>query len=67
MSIGSHSQTSIRFVTVYGFLENRLPTVLCNVYESSFKSHDLISCLDFDILVAAFFCNVENGDGWLGE
>ena len=67
MSIRSHSQTSITFVTVYGFLENRLRTGLCNVYESCFKSHDWISCLDFAFVAAASFRNVENAAALVGE
>ena len=59
MYIRSHSQTSVTFVTVYGFLGNRLRTGLCNLYESCFKSHDLFSGLDFDFVAAASFCNVE--------
>ena len=67
MTIRSHSQTSITFVVVYGFLGNRVRTGLCNVYESCFKSHDLISCLDFDFAAAASFSNVENAEGLEGE
>ena len=66
MSVRSHPQTSIAFVTLYGFLGNRLRTALCNVYESCFKSHDFISCLDFDFVAAANFRNVENAERWVG-
>ena len=67
ISIRSLSQTSITFVTVYGFLGNHFRTGRCNVYESCFKSHDLISCLDFNFVAAASFCTVENAEGWDGE
>ena len=67
LSIRSHSQTSITFVTVYGFLGNRLRTGLCNVYVSCFKSHDLILCLDFAFVAAESFCTVENLEGREGD
>ena len=67
MSIRSHSQTSITFVTVYRFLGNRLHTGRCNVYDSYFKSLASIACLDFAFVAFASFCNVENADGVGGE
>ena len=63
ISIMSHPQTSITFVTVNVFLGNQVRTGRCNVYESCFKSHDLILCLDFDFVAAASFCTVENAEG----
>ena len=67
MSFRSHSQTSITFVTVYGFLGNRLRTGLNKLYESCFKGHDLISCLDFEFVASSRFCILENAEGLVGE
>ena len=67
MSTRSHSQTSNIFVTVYGFLGNRLCSGLCNVYDSCMNSHDLISCLEVAFEAAASFRNVENAAGLVGE
>ena len=66
MCIRSHSQMSITFVTLYGFLGNRLRTDLCNEYESYFKSHGSTRLLDFVFVAAASFRNVENAPRLVG-
>ena len=62
MSIRSHSQSSMTFVTVYGFLGKRLHTGRCNVYEFFFSSHDLIERLDFAYVPAASFLTFEKAE-----
>ena len=63
ISIRSHSQTYITFVTVYGFLGNLLRIGLCNVYAFCFNSYTSTERLDFDFEAVANFAAVEKAEG----
>ena len=63
ISIRSHSQTSIKFVTVYRFLGNILRIGLCNVYAFCVNSHASNDRLDIDFEAVANFAAVEKAEG----
>ena len=58
ISIKSHSQTSIKFVTVYGFVGNLLRIGLCIVYAFCFNRHASTDSLDMAFKAVTIFAAV---------